>query len=87
MPKSAPVTLQSSIEDFDPAIDRVEVLINRATNCADRITGTRPSEVGVTDKNPVASGLITAVQERRSRLARAVDRLESEVSRIESGLS
>lgn len=89
MPTAKPVsvTLQSSIEDFDPAIERVEVLINRATNCADRITGTRPSEVAGNEKNPLATGLISAVQERRSRLFRAIERLESEVGRIENGLA
>ena len=85
IPKSP--NLQSTIEDFDPVIARVEQLVERASNCGDRIVGSRPAEVNAAKDAPPPNNLIFAAQSRRSRLARAVDFLEQEISRIEGGLA
>lgn len=81
-------TLQSSIEDFDPVLGRLETLLTRTSNCADRIVGSRPSEVASNPKDaPSPPHLLFAVSERRARLVRMVDFLENEIGRIESGLA
>ena len=84
-PKSQ--TVLSSIEDFDPVLGRLESIAQKASGCAERITGPRPSEVSATEQPPSPNGLIYAVQERRSRLVRIVDYLESEMNRIENSLA
>lgn len=81
------VTIQSAIEDFDPVLARLDALGTRATNCADRIIGPRPSAVDNNDKNPSSSHLVWAIQERRTRLVHIVDHLEAEMQRIENGLA
>lgn len=79
--------IQSAIESFDPAIKRLEVLIGRASACADRVIGSRPSAVEGIEKDPSPSHLVWAIDSRRERLSRAVDQLEIELQRIEGGLS
>jgi hypothetical protein len=82
-----PASVQSSLEDFDPVLARLEEIASRAAKCGDRIAGARPSEVGNEKDAPSPNHLIYAVQVRRSRLVRVVDHLENEIQRIESGLA
>lgn len=87
-PKAAkPPTIESSIEDFDPVLSRLEALASRALNCADRITGSRPSEVANSRDNPAPNHLIYAIQARRERMVRVADWFETEIQRIENGLA
>jgi len=82
------ITVQSAIEDMDPALGRLESLADRARTCADRVTGPRPSAVSEEQKpSDVPNGLIASAQYRRSRLVRTIDELESEIQRMEGSLS
>ena len=84
--QARPVSMASSIEDFDPVIGRLETLANRATMCGDRIAGSRPSGVEGGEKNPSPNHLLFAISNRRDRLVRVVDHIEAEMQRIETGL-
>lgn len=82
-----PASLQSSIDAFDPVLSRLEEIATRATNCGDRITGSRPAEVEGRPESPSPNHLIFAIQARRERLVRIVDRIDSEMKRLESGIN
>lgn len=79
-------TLQSIVANFDPLLNRLDSLIGRAATCGDRIAGQRPESVGNGEKHPEPNHLIWALQSRRDRLAKIIDVLENEMSRIEQGL-
>ena len=84
--QARPQTIPTLLEDFDPVFGRLEALANRAQCCADRLVGSRPSEVGKAETNPAPSHLMYAVQARRERLVRAVDYMESEIERIANAI-
>lgn len=67
--------------------NRLEKVAALAMSCADRIVGNHPSAVENEKDGAHSPTLIYAVQSRRGRLARAVDRLEDEMRRIEAGLA
>lgn len=79
-------SMQTSIEDLDPVIGRIEGLANRAMDCADKLLGSRPSEVAKDAPIPSPSHLMYSIQARRERLVRATDFLESEIARLADGL-
>jgi hypothetical protein len=82
-----PVTAVSAIEAFDPIFNRLGSLVDKVGHCADRVTGSRPSGVDPSKDAPPPSHLIAQIQERRARLLSLVDHLESEVQRLDIGLS
>lgn len=82
-----PASIESSIEDFDPVLTRLESLANRASSCGDRLTGPRPTGVEGSKDAPAPNHLIYALQSRRERLVRVADHFEAEIQRIENGLA
>ena len=82
-----PATAASAIEDFDAVISRLETLVEKASNAADKVVGSRPSPVGKPESAPTPQHLIYQIQTRRTRLVNAVDHLETEISRLDNGLA
>jgi len=79
-------SVAANIESFDAVLERLEIIAHRATKCGDQITGSRPNAVEANEKSPTPGHLLVAIEVRRNRLVRAVDHIESEIQRIESGL-
>lgn len=82
-----PITASSALEQFDPVLSRLADLVGKITNCADRVSGSRPSPVEGAKDAPTPQHLIAQIQERRQRLVALVDHLEGEVARLDSGIS
>lgn len=81
-------SLQSVLVGFDPLLDQIEKIIDRASNCADRLSGGRPVDgISGAQDAPGPSHLIWQAQARRDRLARLVERLAIEIGRIDGALS
>lgn len=80
-------TVQSALASFDPALNRLNTILERATGCADKIVGTRPSPVPPQTDKVQAANLIAQIQDRRDHLVGLVDHLETEIQRIETGIS
>lgn len=82
-------SLQSVLVGFDPLLDQIEKITERASICADRLNGGRPPTEGINGAKdaPEPSHLIWQAQARRDRLARLVERLATEIGRIDGGLS
>lgn len=82
-------TIQTALNDLDPVLNQVEELVVQASKLADLVRGPAPRN-GEDPKNTTASpmppGLINALVIKRSRLVRAVARLQEELNSIENGL-
>jgi hypothetical protein len=80
-------SLQSSVRDLDPVIERIEKVAHRLCLSADHIVGQRPESAAPADKSPEPNHLIWALQARRARLVAVADYLETHISRLEVGIA
>lgn len=85
-PATKAITAFSVIEDFDPVLSRLETLVQRASEISDKLIGARPVGIDGKEMPPTQSHLIAQIQDRRQRLVRAVDNLESELARASGNL-
>ena len=78
--------ISSSIDDFDPVIDRAQQYAERLQKVCDRIRGPQPSEVGGNKQDTPPHSVIGSINERRSRLVAILDSIEQAVVGIESSV-
>lgn len=87
--QTAPVkreTVSSLIEDFDPVLDRLGLLVERLETVHARIHGPTPSEVGKDNVPTPPQSMHASLNLRRSRLVGIAEHLERVVNGVEGGL-
>jgi hypothetical protein len=80
-------SVQGSLDEFDPVLDRLFGYSDRLQKIRDRLRGPMPSEVqqGLQAGNmtSVPHSIIASIDQRRSRLVDVADVIESAINNIE----
>lgn len=85
--ESRPSTVSTAIEGFDLPLDEAAQIADRLKKLLDRVRGPRPSDVvGKEQLEAPPHSLMTALNQRRSRLVAIVDGIRSATDGLESSL-
>jgi hypothetical protein len=83
-------SVQGSLDDIDPVLDRLFSYSDRLQKIRDRLRGPTPSEINQAGQaGNVASApqsIIASINRRRSRLVDVADVIESAINNIEESL-
>jgi hypothetical protein len=80
-------SVQGSLDDFDPVLDRLFSYSDRLLKIRDRLCGPTPSEVNqmgqAASMASVPQSIVASINQRRSRLVDVADVIESAINNIE----